>query len=50
MANPRNQASVANLRELLADASTFFLVDYQGWPLDEAAPAMLGSGKKGAKA
>lgn len=30
MANPRNQASVAQLRELLADASTFFLVDYQG--------------------
>jgi large subunit ribosomal protein L10 len=30
MANPRNQASVANLRELLADATTFFLVDYQG--------------------
>jgi large subunit ribosomal protein L10 len=30
MANPRNQTSVAQLRELLADASTFFLVDYQG--------------------
>lgn len=30
MANPKNQASVAQLRELLADASTFFLVDYQG--------------------
>lgn len=30
MANPRNQASVAQLRDLLADASTFFLVDYQG--------------------
>jgi large subunit ribosomal protein L10 len=30
MANPRNQASVAQLRELLAGASTFFLVDYQG--------------------
>lgn len=30
MANPRNQASVDQLRELLADASTFFLVDYQG--------------------
>jgi large subunit ribosomal protein L10 len=30
MANPRNQTSVAELRELLADASTFFLVDYQG--------------------
>ncbi len=30
MANPRNQASVAQLRELLAEASTFFLVDYQG--------------------
>jgi large subunit ribosomal protein L10 len=30
MANPRNQASVAQLRDLLAQASTFFLVDYQG--------------------
>jgi len=30
MANPRNAASVAQLRELLAGASTFFLVDYQG--------------------
>ena len=30
MANPRNLASVAQLRELLAGASTFFLVDYQG--------------------
>ncbi len=30
MANPRNEASVAQLRELLAGASTFFLVDYQG--------------------
>ena len=30
MANPRNQTSAAQLRELLADASTFFLVDYQG--------------------
>ncbi len=30
MANPRNEASVAQLRELLAGARTFFLVDYQG--------------------
>ena len=30
MANPRNEASVAALRDLLAGASTFFLVDYQG--------------------
>ena len=30
MANPRNEASVAALRGLLADAKTFFLVDYQG--------------------
>lgn len=30
MANPRNEASVAALRELLADAKTFFVVDYQG--------------------
>jgi large subunit ribosomal protein L10 len=30
MANPRNQTSAAQLRELIADASTFFLVDYQG--------------------
>ncbi len=30
MANPRNERSVAELRELLADASTFFVVDYQG--------------------
>lgn len=30
MANPRNVASVAQLRDLLAGASTFFLVDYQG--------------------
>ncbi len=30
MANPRNDASVVQLRELLAGTSTFFLVDYQG--------------------
>ena len=30
MANPRNEASVAALRGLLADAKTFFVVDYQG--------------------
>jgi large subunit ribosomal protein L10 len=30
MANPRNEASVKALRGLLADAKTFFLVDYQG--------------------
>ncbi|ADI15586.1 50S ribosomal protein L10 [Truepera radiovictrix] len=30
MANPRNEASVAELRELLGDVKTFFLVDYQG--------------------
>lgn len=30
MANPRNEASVAALRDLLADAKTFFVVDYQG--------------------
>jgi large subunit ribosomal protein L10 len=30
MANPRNQESVEALRGLLADAKTFFLVDYQG--------------------
>lgn len=35
MANPRNEASVANLREQLGDAKTFFLVDYQGLSADE---------------
>lgn len=30
MANPRNEATVAALREHLADAVTFFVVDYQG--------------------
>jgi len=30
VANPRNEASVAALREDLADVSTFFVVDYQG--------------------
>ncbi len=30
MANPRNEASVAALREALAEVSTFFVVDYQG--------------------
>jgi large subunit ribosomal protein L10 len=30
MANPRNAASVTQLKTLLADAKTFFLVDYQG--------------------
>src|SRR5690554_7000932 len=35
MANPRNDASVANLREQLGDAKTFFLVDYQGLSADE---------------
>lgn len=30
MANPRNDAAVAMLREQLGEAKTFFLVDYQG--------------------
>ena len=30
MANPRNDASVAELKGLLADVKTFFLVDYMG--------------------
>src|SRR5690606_23417903 len=30
MANPRNVTAVAELREQLGDAETFFLVDYQG--------------------
>jgi large subunit ribosomal protein L10 len=30
MANPRNDESVAELRGLLADVRTFFLIDYQG--------------------
>lgn len=30
MANPKNEATVASLREVLADAKTFFVVDYQG--------------------
>ncbi len=30
MANPRNEEVVAQLRDLLEDAQTFFLVDYQG--------------------
>lgn len=30
MANPRNNASIEQLRSLLGDAKTFFLVDYQG--------------------
>ena len=30
MANPRNEAAVADLREQLAGVSTFFVVDYQG--------------------
>lgn len=35
MANPRNEASVANLRQQLGDAQTFFLVDYQGLSADD---------------
>ena len=35
MANPRNEASVASLREQLGDAKTFFLVDYQGLSADD---------------
>ncbi len=30
MANPRNATSLAELREVMGDAKTFFLVDYQG--------------------
>lgn len=30
MANPRNASSLAELKELMGDAKTFFLVDYQG--------------------
>lgn len=35
MANARNTTSVAQLRELLGDAKTFFLVDYQGLSADQ---------------
>lgn len=35
MANPRNETSVAELRELLAGVKTFFLVDYQGLSADQ---------------
>ena len=35
MANPRNDASVAELKTLLADVKTFFLVDYQGLSAEE---------------
>jgi large subunit ribosomal protein L10 len=30
MANPRNATSLTELREVMGDAKTFFLVDYQG--------------------
>lgn len=35
MANPRNETSVAELRELLTGVKTFFLVDYQGLSADQ---------------
>ena len=35
MANQRNTASVEELRSLLSDAKTFFLVDYQGLSADQ---------------
>lgn len=35
MANPRNATSVEELRALLGDAKTFFLVDYQGLSADQ---------------
>lgn len=35
MANSRNITSVAQLRDLLGDAKTFFLVDYQGLSADQ---------------
>lgn len=35
MANQRNTASVEELRGLLGDAKTFFLVDYQGLSADQ---------------
>jgi len=35
VANARNTTSVAQLRELLGDAKTFFLVDYQGLSADQ---------------
>lgn len=35
MANKRNTASVEELRGLLGDAKTFFLVDYQGLSADQ---------------
>ncbi len=35
MANQRNTASVEELRSLLGDAKTFFLVDYQGLSADQ---------------
>ena len=35
MANQRNTASVEELRSLLSDSKTFFLVDYQGLSADQ---------------
>jgi len=37
MANPRNEATVEALRKQLGDATTFFLVDYQGLSAGEFA-------------
>ncbi len=35
MANPKNATSVGQLRSLLGEAKTFFLVDYQGLSADQ---------------
>ncbi len=37
MANPKNEKSIAELRNILEDTQTFFLVDYQGLSAGELA-------------
>ena len=37
MANPKNEKSIAELRNILEDTQTFFLVDYQGLSAEELA-------------
>lgn len=49
MANPRNEASVVNLRKQLGEAKTFFLVDYQGLSAGEFAQLRADVRKAGGK-
>ncbi len=49
MANPKNEKSIAELRDILEDTQTFFLVDYQGLSAGELADLRKGIRESGGR-